>query len=238
MGGETWQCERMAMASSGPSPRGRGNPRRKTAWGSARGSIPAWAGKPCTSLAQPSAGRVHPRVGGETEIGPITLVYAGGPSPRGRGNLLRRLGGNVLDRSIPAWAGKPQGPSSPETRSTVHPRVGGETSGAVSVNVPSLGPSPRGRGNRGVLDAEVKRMGSIPAWAGKPRRWRAATKAWEVHPRVGGETLHAAEHRGGADGPSPRGRGNPGSCGVSMGVDRSIPAWAGKPVHRESPLPG
>ena len=86
--------------------------------------------------------------------------------------------------------------------------MGGETDRISLCHGSSLGLSPRGRGNptsRGNRDLSV---GSIPAWAGKPRRrsGRRLTRR-RVYPRVGGETPDAAVGNLEA-GLSPRGRGN------------------------------
>ena len=163
VGGETAPDCRRRSSHPGPSPRGRGNhqgvhPRvaGKPRHGVAHGSIPAWAGKPCSTSpglayegVHPRVGgetpwtvdagilnRVHPRVGGETFGQPSDLLW--GPSPRGRGNpstaplVHPRGAGRRVRGSIPAWAGKPR------------------CSSPISAGSARLqGPSPRGRGNRG-----------------------------------------------------------------------------------------
>ena len=75
---------------------------------------------------------------------------------------------------------------------------------------------------------------SIPAWAGKPVEWRGRAGGLQVHPRVGGETAADVRERSVAEGPSPRGRGNPPGDVCCHGADGSIPAWAGKPGGRPS----
>ena len=70
------------------------------------------------------------------------------------------------------------------------------------------GPSPRGRGNHGGGRAPVRRGGSIPAWAGKPRGRGSCSASRRVHPRVGGETWRSVLGDVLKEGPSPRGRGN------------------------------
>ena len=81
--------------------------------------------------------------------------------------------------------------ASPAAR-PVYPRVGGETVWVWGTCCGMLGLSPRGRGNHQLGDQRERsrRLGSIPAWAGKP----VSTCAWhaedwpKVYPRVGGET--------------------------------------------------
>ncbi len=51
-----------------------------------------------------------------------------GPSPRGRGNLLRGPMAGRPDGAIPAWAGEPISECSIINSIKGHPRVGGGTS--------------------------------------------------------------------------------------------------------------
>ena len=180
-------------------------PLMDNAAGSDRGSIPAWAGKPKSPNTLTRLLAVHPRVGGET-VGPAVGPRSrGGPSPRGRGNLV----GEITDyRSIPAWAGKPLGAGGQAVRASVHPRVGGEN---------------------GAHQTDRDRTRSIPAWAGKPRRIAMVRRSVRVHPRVGGETWSPNSANTSSQGPSPRGRGNPRGSAASRSSVGSIPAWAGKP---------
>ena len=196
----------------GPSPRGRGNHRgvsRLQERAALPRSIPAWAGKPKQGSSGSRRRRVHPRVGGETTAEPKPGDVVRGPSPRGRGNPLDLMPLAPLERSIPAWAGKPSAAGGHSGRVTVHPRVGGETPDRVMMPATGEGPSPRGRGNRGRLRRRRRRQWSIPAWAGKPVRRNRYGAALRVHPRVGGETVTIVTEFGDVQGPSPRGRGKP-----------------------------
>ena len=153
-----------------------------------------------------------------------------GLSPRGRGNPPFQVEASRPYRSIPAWAGEPRLHLLRQRRNGVYPRVGGGTVTRRPPGLSGLGLSPRGRGNQGWTEAAGVVVGSIPAWAGEPRRPMAATPPCRVYPRVGGgtrlESALDAERRG----LSPRGRGNqhlPLWLFISNG---SIPAWAGEPV--------
>ena len=126
--------------------------------------------------------------------------------------------------------------------------MGGETSWIISRVRMIGGPSPRGRGNHQADLASRPRVGSIPAWAGKPAsrgpgdiarmgpspRGRGNPRETSaeigprlaVHPRVGGETSDRRSHLcAQSDGPSPRGRGNPSHVEQSAAGS----AWAGNP---------
>ena len=87
MGGGTVGLPLAAGTVIGLSPRGRGNRVRVGLCRRSRGSIPAWAGEPCTGRLMQEVKGVYPRVGGGT-------VYGSGLCRRSRG-------------SIPAWAGEP-----------------------------------------------------------------------------------------------------------------------------------
>ena len=127
VGGETRDSDGDTDSDTGPSPRGRGNlGMGRRGLGDSR-SIPAWAGKPRYWCGAIFGRKVHPRVGGETHGSAGMLLSVSGPSPRGRGNHHRREVLIVGDRSIPAWAGKPQRRRNERGQIGVHPRVGGET---------------------------------------------------------------------------------------------------------------
>ena len=189
VGGETMRADHTATNLQGPSPRGRGNlgddPVRRVG----TGSIPAWAGKPSTYRVNGSKDTVHPRVGGETSGVIMKALFWTGPSPRGRGNLTREADVVQVERSIPAWAGKPAAVPPVVNAMTVHPRVGGETTAPRLILGWIQGPSPRGRGNLNEPACGLAGQRSIPAWAGKPAGRAPSSAPSRVHPRVGGETL-------------------------------------------------
>ena len=168
-------------------------------------------------------------MGGETSKHSRRDAWIRGPSPRGRGNLTRYALTRTGSGSIPAWAGKPISAPASSIVTAVHPRVGGETYYVVQDAAFYKGPSPRGRGNQATTGRRRLRQRSIPAWAGKPRP-RPLLRAWKrVHPRVGGETAVIVGAGEMSRGPSPRGRGNPWLRAPYALIQRSIPAWAGKP---------
>ena len=72
-------------------------------------------------------------------------------------------------------------------------------------------------------------MRSIPACAGEPQSPWGVGRAIEVYPRVCGGTLEELEEKHGADGLSPRVRGNQPYINVKRFLARSIPACAGEP---------
>ena len=190
---------------------------------------PAWAGKPSASGGWTFQRTVYPRVGGGTVTPPTPTTHALGLSPRGRGNRHSADSDHSCTGSIPAWAGEPSLRRLRPLMHWVYPRVGGGTVTPPTPTTHALGLSPRGRGNpiRHLLEAEP--YGSIPAWAGEPRRSLSAPCPVPVYPRVGGGTHRDHSKRVCAKGLSPRGRGNPYTGAPDNDGKRSIPAWAGEP---------
>ena len=174
--------------SRGLSPRGRGNPQMQPVVPAPRGSIPAWAGEPSLYKGRAGAGAVYPRVGGGTRFHQQRAGSRRGLSPRGRGNLVKSVREATLGRSIPAWAGEPDGNYAGTGRAAVYPRVGGGTLGCPVALFTCAGLSPRGRGNPPWATPLARSRRSIPAWAGEPLS-NASIIAWtSVYPRVGGGT--------------------------------------------------
>ena len=99
----------MPMEYTGLSPRGRGNLPVLSSQAHRPGSIPAWAGQPVGRQSVSAMRWVYPRVGGATTLGHTQPSRVKGLSPRGRGNLGEIRLALFLERSIPAWAGQPQG---------------------------------------------------------------------------------------------------------------------------------
>ena len=108
--------------------------------------------------------------------------------------------------------------------------MGGGTDYPDRDSLAGKGLSPRGRGNPVDAGPEHEFSGSIPAWAGEPRRPATRDRAPAVYPRVGGGTAWGLALGDADDGLSPRGRGNPRTPGPSELWIGSIPAWAGEPL--------
>ena len=159
-----------------------------------------------------------------------------GSSPRGRGTLVTPAGHVAVWRFIPAWAGNTWCRPESNSRSPVHPRVGGEHYPDADLRRHAGGSSPRGRGTRVPLPDAGAIVRFIPAWAGNTAFSTGFILATTVHPRVGGEHPSCAARHRICCGSSPRGRGTRlGPAGLSGG-GRFIPAWAGNtPASRTIP---
>ena len=222
--------KRAAAASAiGLSPRVRGNPQRRRDCLRARRSIPARAGEPVAGRRVVVSARVYPRVCGGTPPQRSLLSYAGGLSPRVRGNLVSSRAPASGRRSIPACAGEPQIPNHKQPQRRVYPRVCGGT----DIGQPSLfhigGLSPRVRGNRTGSAGEYEYHRSIPACAGEPPSPQPGARIRRVYPRVCGGTWTRSPNITLSHGLSPRVRGNLRPMPRLRRLQGSIPACAGEP---------
>ena len=214
-------------------------------------SIPAYAGEPRAICCWPAPPRVYPRVCGGTLRCSSCGGAPSGLSPRMRGNRARSVSGRHRRGSIPAYAGEPPSTKSDSSLRRVYPRVCGGTRrhrvsaaecqglsprmrgnrGQRSLCHAVKGLSPRMRGNRGPAFALSCRQRSIPAYAGEPGYAQANEPIRWVYPRVCGGTEDGELPQQEVVGLSPRMRGNP--CLIPLVLDnvRSIPAYAGEPLH-------
>ena len=132
-------------------------------------------------------------------------------------------------RSIPAYAGEPHPARESFQQCQVYPRVCGGTGHPRRRKPHAARLSPRMRGNRADGGCGWLRRGSIPAYAGEPRRLPSAQRTSEVYPRVCGGTRSRPVRRKRGEGLSPRMRGNPRIRSPAASLIRSIPAYAGEP---------
>ena len=117
------------------------------------------------------------------------------------------------------------------TRSYCIPNRAGESQfPSVSPPEPTIGLSPRVRGNRSGSAPLSVMTRSIPACAGEPPSPSAAAEASQVYPRVCGGTSGDALDAATVWGLSPRVRGNRCHGGQQGAALRSIPACAGEPA--------
>ena len=109
---------------------------------------------------------------------------------------------------IPAQAGRSAVRRSPMAGRRVHPRAGGEIPFGASRQRGGPGSSPRRRGDHGHRHRYPRRLGFIPAQAGRSLRLEAALTWRRVHPRAGGEILCPIGLAPICPGSSPRRRGD------------------------------
>ncbi len=155
----------------GLSPRVRGNLGERHFDADHRGSIPACAGEPSSSMPPRANVAVYPRVCGGTWPAPFSRRVRPGLSPRVRGNPRQSRWWTRCLRSIPACAGEPSQSWAVAPVHRVYPRVCGGTRQSTLQCQLLPGLSPRVRGNPpNPTPTECCRR-SIPACAGEPFRW-------------------------------------------------------------------
>ena len=214
---------------AGLSPRLRGNQRAQWIPGMTHGSIPAPAGEPAGPPSGLGGCAVYPRACGGTVARGLRKYSSLGLSPRLRGNPIHHKPTARYNRSIPAPAGEPVLHGGRASGKTVYPRACGGTFVRPVTRAWERGLSPRLRGN---LRKTAETQGwtrSIPAPAGEPLPGARQAAHCRVYPRACGGTRTRVVHVAGAQGLSPRLRGNQVRIGVAPGAERSIPAPAGEP---------
>ena len=180
-----------ARASSGLSPRMRGNRRIHILDRTKNGSIPADAGEPRLPSRLPPRCWVYPRGCGGTVVRKTSLKSEPGLSPRMRGNPVIKAAHSVIGGSIPADAGEPSSASLASALARVYPRGCGGTSRVMADGAGMSGLSPRMRGNQPDRPNGSGRSGSIPADAGEPATAIDLRRCQKVYPRGCGGTTSA-----------------------------------------------
>ena len=185
---------------------------------SARGLIPAHAGKTSTRYSPGHRSAAHPRSRGENLNGDLEKLGGSGSSPLTRGKQPHGdLAGDRLGL-IPAHAGKTPRRSDTSRGRRAHPRSRGENARPVQALPPAKGSSPLTRGKRESNVAGGNRPGLIPAHAGKtPVRPESALKV---------------------AGSSPLTRGKPAQSPPFWKPSGLIPAHAGKTAGPRRPAHG
>src|SRR6185312_16389941 len=206
-GGEHRRRETATDPVLGSSPRWRGARGQVVDVGQRVRIIPALAGS-TGSRASPRPGSSdHPRAGGEHTAIVSGGEAMGGSSPRWRGAQTRRSSRRADSRIIPALAGSTAPSSPPETRTTDHPRAGGEHFGLPRPIDRPHGSSPRWRGAPRDTLRSARRPRIIPALAGSTAFGRSAIYWTPDHPRAGGEHVQTKNAYLVGAGSSPRWRG-------------------------------
>ena len=213
----------------GLSPRVRGNQRGVSQALPQGRSIPASAGEPLAAARSLKRNPVYPR-----ECGGTLPVHNGqdrqnGLSPRVRGNPPPPPPVPASTGSIPASAGEPDRKIPRLSGLEVYPRECGGTLPVHNGQDREHGLSPRVRGNLVVLPLLGFPFRSIPASAGEPSVVCYQCPFIGVYPRECGGTGLSTADLSGANGLSPRVRGNRVQHLIGPVVLGSIPASAGEP---------
>ena len=131
----------------GSSPLTRGKQARALGWTRPARLIPAHAGKTQELAAERASTTAHPRSRGENPVALGFSLILSGSSPLTRGKHREARMSQVMERLIPAHAGKTRRVQGKHSRRPAHPRSRGEnnTRGHVNSNVPGSSPLTRGK---------------------------------------------------------------------------------------------
>ena len=173
--GENQSFFDLAVNGNGSSPLTRGKPSGAFCSAPRSGLIPAHAGKTTDAAHQTVSSQAHPRSRGENHRRSAPNGVKSGSSPLTRGKPTICMRGGVVQRLIPAHAGKTPPRSAGLTGAWAHPRSRGENQ-AVTVTVPAdAGSSPLTRGKPDPPGGGRPRCGLIPAHAGKTKRGQSTS---------------------------------------------------------------
>ena len=153
-----------------------------------------------------------------------------------RGDLLPRRHVPAELGPIPAGAGRPRSLRAKVRTKEAYPRGCGATSLQSCWRETAWGLSPRVRGDPAAARSFALERGPIPAGAGRPRLISTRSFSGWAYPRGCGATDFILTGGLNLKGLSPRVRGDPMQCGPLAGCVGPIPAGAGRPRRRASPL--
>ena len=212
----------------GSSPRMRGKLKTLNDAGYKSRLIPAHAGKTRNPAHRPPLNRAHPRACGENGRDVRQERSQAGSSPRMRGKRRKQRDRSQSEGLIPAHAGKTSSRAPRRWKSRAHPRACGENTKRLFFVAMVRGSSPRMRGKRKSVLAEIIQRGLIPAHAGKTPFHGSGRGSVGAHPRACGENNTVRSYLRKKLGSSPRMRGKRRSSRSPYPCRRLIPAHAGK----------
>ena len=212
---------------SGSSPRVRGSRLMVLIKINALGIIPAGAGLTGKYIAVSRNCRDHPRGCGAHTVSVLDKQAAGGSSPRVRGSLSVSSNTGSVTGIIPAGAGLTRLSSHSQSACRDHPRGCGAHRLLIFRILARRGSSPRVRGSRLAILADIARAGIIPAGAGLTISRAPATNSIRDHPRGCGAHLLDKFDFLDNQGSSPRVRGSLRHGRYRRVIFGIIPAGAG-----------
>ena len=218
----------------GSSPLTRGKRACPSDAATARGLIPAHAGKTARSAVPTWGAGAHPRSRGENAVTAGRTSVPTGSSPLTRGKRRVHRQAEALHRLIPAHAGKTMRARSPAARFRAHPRSRGENSVGDFCGCGGEGSSPLTRGKQSAFSSVCLLLGLIPAHAGKTPNHPLCPVSHQAHPRSRGENATCFRDRSIWCGSSPLTRGKHGVYAGRPPRNGLIPAHAGKTLSNST----
>ena len=196
--------------------------------------IPAHAGKTRPRRGSPRGRPAHPRSRGENRHSAHRRDQSHGSSPLTRGKLTAPRTVVIVERLIPAHAGKTLGSGMIRGSLRAHPRSRGENPSLTCLPTVMVGSSPLTRGKLNTNNHQNNREGLIPAHAGKTLFVGLCAFAHRAHPRSRGENQIKRSGLSQTKGSSPLTRGKPRESGMRLATCGLIPAHAGKTIEAHS----
>ena len=228
--GENPDTVEITVDAPGSSPLTRGKFKQRLQHRAPEGLIPAHAGKTVPFPTMASNWRAHPRSRGENYIPwPITVPLMGS-SPLTRGKPLSTPRSDSRKRLIPAHAGKTAATPKPAPVCRAHPRSRGENAPNEGYEAKVSGSSPLTRGKHQGRRERRRRVGLIPAHAGKTAGISPNKLVRWAHPRSRGENSAPSTAFARKPGSSPLTRGKLRQAWEQHNYAGLIPAHAGKTV--------
>ncbi len=155
-----------------------------------------------------------------------------GPSPRGWGEPAVLSRECSRWRTIPTRVGRTSHPRRRTSKGADHPHAGGENHRGLDQCQTSVGPSPRGWGERARSRRWSSGSRTIPTRVGRTSRMRWRVSAPADHPHAGGENSAPKLRDALFHGPSPRGWGEQAEWQLASSSTRTIPTRVGRTAVR------
>ena len=227
-GGENEWAVDTANTTTGPSPRGWGEPANAVRRLPPGRTIPTRVGRTGFGFRRRRTRSDHPHAGGENSLTRAPACAVRGPSPRGWGELGDGGRGAGSRRTIPTRVGRTPDGGGRRCQFADHPHAGGENSAMRESRDLSRGPSPRGWGEPVQRAEPVAHMRTIPTRVGRTA-WSVPIHARKTdHPHAGGENRSGGCPGYRAGGPSPRGWGERVQMLGLVTSHRTIPTRVGR----------
>ena len=150
------------------------------------GLIPAYAGRTISGRASVDRQRAHPRLRGADLDCDFFECVECGSSPLTRGGPTTRVSAPDAEGLIPAYAGRTLPRAGHSCISRAHPRLRGADLSPCRACYPSWGSSPLTRGGLASIRDRGRKMGLIPAYAGRTLHRPTPWNEHRAHPRLRG----------------------------------------------------
>ena len=222
--------------SRGLPPLARGAPAGTPPHDQQPGPTPACAGSTEAHRNDRPRRPAYPRLRGEHNSAPETILHMRGLPPLARGARCGVRHGEPWRGPTPACAGSTSAPTTMPACRRAYPRLRGEHSGMVEAAYVAHGLPPLARGAPRLGDASARAGRPTPACAGSTSSAPSFWSPSRAYPRLRGEHEHEANEACGGLGLPPLARGARLTCGTAYSFSGPTPACAGSTRSRCHPI--